>query len=69
MIKQIPLNDEIKKNIVFANHNLVTDAVFGEMQITSENDRIARLLNDSSVLLWKNKIGDKRILHSSGKMD
>jgi len=54
------MNRELKKNITFANHNLVTDSVFGEMHlVVCRNvliyfdrvlqDRVFNLFNDSLI--------------------
>ncbi|MCJ7691547.1 MAG: protein-glutamate O-methyltransferase CheR, partial [Clostridiaceae bacterium] len=56
----IIINRELKKNITFANHNLVTDSTFGEMHfIICRNvliyfnnilqDRVLKLFNDSLI--------------------
>ncbi len=54
------LNNALKKNITFANHNLVTDGVFGEMHFilcrnvliyfdTLLQDRVLKLFSDSLI--------------------
>lgn len=58
--ERIKLNDDLKKNITFANHNLVSDGVFSEVQlILCRNvliyfadplkERVLKLLRDSLV--------------------
>jgi chemotaxis protein methyltransferase CheR len=47
------VKDEVKKNITFANHNLVTDHVFGEMH----------LILCRNVLIYFNKILQRRVLN------
>jgi chemotaxis protein methyltransferase CheR len=46
------VKDEVKKNITFANHNLVTDTVFGEMH----------LILCRNVLIYFNKTLQRRVL-------
>lgn len=48
----VKLTDELKKNIVFANHNLVSDGVFGEMNII-----ICR-----NVLIYFNKVLQNKVI-------
>ena len=47
------VKEEVKKNITFANHNLVTDNVFGEMH----------LILCRNVLIYFNKILQRRVLN------
>jgi chemotaxis protein methyltransferase CheR len=47
------MNDELKRNIVFTNHNLVTDQTFGEMHLI-----ICR-----NVLIYFNRDLQNRVLH------
>jgi chemotaxis protein methyltransferase CheR len=47
------INQSLRKNITFANHNLVTDAVFGEMQ----------LILCRNVLIYFEKELQDRVLH------
>ncbi len=51
--KSCIVKDEVKKNITFANHNLVTDNVFGEMH----------LILCRNVLIYFNKILQRRVLN------
>ncbi|MCI5159969.1 MAG: hypothetical protein D3906_16395 [Candidatus Electrothrix sp. AUS1_2] len=47
------IREEVKKNITFANHNLVTDHVFGEMH----------LILCRNVLIYFDKILQRRVLN------
>lgn len=71
------LNDRLSERITFANHNLVTDGVFGEMNLVlcrnvliyfnrALQDRVLRLLMDSLVSRGILCIGRREnILHSA----
>ena len=72
----IIINNELKKNITFANHNLVTDSLFGEMHfIVCRNvliyfnnilqDRVLKLFNDSLILDGFLCLGKKESLNFS----
>lgn len=68
--------DELKENIVFSHHNLVTDGVFGEMNVvicrnvmiyfsTELQNRVLTLLNNSLCRNGYLCIGDKETLKMS----
>jgi chemotaxis protein methyltransferase CheR len=59
------LNQDLKKNIIFTNHNLASDAVFGEMDlILCRNVLIYfnRELQDRVFHLFKESLGEKGVL-------
>jgi len=69
----IKMNHDLKENITFANHNLVSDHVFGEMHLIlcrnvliyfnrNLQDRVFNLLNDSMIYKGFLCIGSKETL-------
>ncbi|MEM5788273.1 MAG: protein-glutamate O-methyltransferase CheR [Syntrophobacteraceae bacterium] len=74
------LDPALKKNITFANHNLVTDSVFGEMHLIvcrnvliyfnkTLQDRVLGLFRDSLTSGGILCLGSKESLHSSSIED
>lgn len=63
--ESVIMHDSLKKNIVFANHNLVTDSVFGEMDlILCRNVLIyfSRPLQDTVIRLFTESLSENGFL-------
>ena len=78
--KSAIMNKSLTKNVTFANHNLVTDSVFGEMHLIlcrnvliyfdkNLQNRVLKLFNDSLIYNGFLVLGSKETINSSPIMN